>query len=236
MNEKVSLLKNSSEREINFLITSIKELLGVKFDNEQEKQKQIIEFIRQLKTEIPFKNLKPQEILLAYQFCINGKLQYKLFPTFSIIQLGEIIKLYLEFKITNEEHQIALQKIKNAFEKEMETKKIEDKSYQEDYYRLVFNEIKADIYSDKLHHKWDRFKNKINISVEDAKNLYEEEKIKYLKELNRKNAKMKKAVDSVMSLLETDSIEEVKIRCRNKLISKYLSKFKDFEDFKKEFN
>lgn len=177
------------------------------------------------------------EIKLVFEMERYGLFDTKTehFQLFNAIYISDLFKKYKEFKRNRMIE-------KNISFPKKEVLQIEDKSYQDDYFKIVFDEIQNNGYSDKVAQKWNKFKDKVKLNPKEAHELYEKELVKFTSEILKKSkgkteySKEKQEFKRVKIIVEKgEPLIEVQNICRNIIISEYLKQFNDFEEFKKEF-
>lgn len=233
LNAKTQDAVSERQATVNRLIT----MLSVKFENEDEMKIATAE----MGTFLRGYNLTRPEILEAYRMAIRGEFDLKIYPNLSLIQCGQVLKKYQEFKYDSYERNSAIKKLKNfgKVEKKPTNEQLEYEHYQ--YLKAVYAEIIETGFSDKLHFHYLTFKDRVrqwDLPTKKRFLIYIENKIFKQKEF--------KVLDGKISEFELSKIKkeislgtglgEAVVLCQNILISNYLrSKCESFEIFCNEF-
>lgn len=248
----VKLNEVSSE---NGLINKICRLFGISEDIATKEVQN--EWVQWLFTS-PFVQLTALEIFNAHKLALNGILlteenkKFKIFPTLSTIQSAEILRSYIEYKRINSEYQKAKDKLKKLEQNKTEEQlKREQAKDLEIYVERLFNDLQNFGYTEKATHLYSKLYKlgKINITLQQAEELYKENLNKLLQTLNnrkelkdfikqfdlriiQKNERL--TVSEIKQRMKTERISSVQIACRNICISNYLKNFDSKEKLKQE--
>ncbi|ADX66993.1 Uncharacterised protein [Weeksella virosa] len=233
LNGKTSEVISERQATVNRLIT----MLSVKFENEKEMQIATAE----MGTFLRGYNLTRPEVLEAYRMAIRGEFDIKLYPNLSLIQCGEILKSYQEFKNDSFERNTAIKKLKlfGNTDKKPSDEQLEIEHMQ--YLKTVYAEIKESGFSDKLHFYYSKFKNRVrqwDLPTKKRFLKYIENKLMKQKEVKFMTGKINEFEFSKIKkeISSGKGLSEAVVLCQNILISNYLkSKCECFEEFREEF-
>lgn len=184
-------------------------------------------------------NLTSQEVIEAYRMALARELNYKVYPTLSLIQAGEILELYQEFKRNSHLRNSALEKLKRSFK----TPKIEDSSEKErneiGTLRRIYDELKSKGFSEESHILFSDLEKKGKLRNWDKstkKRFFSYVKKKFIEEkrIEARSGKLTSTFARKM-LKNNDLINSlVRSRCREILVCDYLIKhLQSFELFVK---
>lgn len=207
-------------------------ILGIKFNSDDEKRISVAEFGTMLKQV----SLTAPELLEAYRMAIMQKFDYKVYPSLSVIQLGEIVNLYENFKKNNAERDRVLKSLNAPKEKTLS--KEQEKQISLEFAEMVFAELQEFGFSDKVSFLYEKLKNK---------GVFDDWTMEQKKELGKKVAKKlirdkKEAIKlgeigrKVLKEIKLNEIKfntEVEQKCRCILVSEYLQKL-NFNELLKE--
>lgn len=236
VNEKTAEGIETRNKTISRLIS----MLDVRFINEDDKTLSRAEFGRFLQEY----SLTAEEIFEAYRMAMKKELQnvkgetINVYPTLSLIQAGEILNAYKEFKISNAEHSRGISMIRQV---------LRPKSLIN--HEEVRREFMADLYEELLGAKsspsaWMLYDElvsmgRINPDPELKRRLYRKILKSYSDEYE---ADVKTRPQVQRASLRKDFLEMVQSgkpngivsnRCKSQIVSKYLRKhLADFETFK----
>lgn len=185
--------------------------------------------------------LTGKEIIEAYRMALSGELKYKVYPNLSLIQCGEILALYQEFKSNSylrDRGIKTLNELNRKSEKELTEKYLSQ--INDDFERKVFEEIRSTGFShdaDYFHAQL-KEKNKLkNWNKEMRERFYKKVEAKYLikTELQVQSGNVTR---NFLSQLKRDAMKgnprnEVLIICKKIMVCNYLKKHcESFEEFK----
>lgn len=186
-----------------------------------------------------FGSLTIEEIKEAFKMYVAKEfIEIKVFRMLDSVCAGEVLNAYINFR--NESLRIFSSKrsfLLNAPTVPTDEQKTE---IRENYLKLLFNELKEgnriNVHKD-FYDELD-YKGKFTISSEEKREMYALELKKYIPiktEELRKNVSARLLIDQFkLEIEENQPIEQVKIICRNNVVTDYLSKYlTDFETFKK---
>lgn len=223
-------------------------MLSVNFVDKDERNLAMAEFGTFLREY----NLTSEEVLEAYRMGLKKELQnikgdtINIYPNLSLIQAGEVLNAYKEFKITNHQHTQGMKLLREATKKPEIVRTPEEirEEFLQDLYREL-TEKKFKFSSDG----WLLFDElelagKIPVSIPVKKRLYKIQLARHKKQTEAE-AKHRGNVYHTMQILEAlkeDISKGVKIgsvvnRCRSITVCNYLKKhLTDFETFKSAIN
>lgn len=199
-----------------------------------------------LKTTKKFSKLTPGEVYLSFKMAMARELldskneEINMLPELSINTTSKILSSYIDWKIKNNEYQLAKTKIKNLAEN-VEPTEDEKKKIKDDFLVMLFNEIKENKFS---HSAWCLYKDleiagKINITDEGKIKLYQAELKKYIPiqkaEYRKKEALIANNLiaDFQKSIDDGKKFAYVQNRCKAIVVCNYLKNLKTFEEFLK---
>lgn len=219
-------------------------MLAVNFVDADDRKLAIAEFGTFLREY----NLTGEEVLEAYRMGLKKELQnikgdtINIYPNLSLIQAGDVLNAYKEFKITNHQHSKGI-KLLLEMTKEPEVMRTPEEIH-DDFVQDLFKELtekRLKFSSDG----WILFEKleadgKVPVSVPVKKRLYRIQLSKHKRQIEA-DAKHRGNVYHTMQILEAlkeDIANNVKIgsvvnRCRSITVCNYLKKhLADFETFK----
>jgi len=193
--------------------------------------------------------ITPGEIYLAFKMAIsreitdsNGK-EIDLFPELSNNTTGKVISAYLRHKKESLQYQLSKDKLKALKSPENSFSEKDKLQIRENLIVLVYDEILKTGFSSDAHHFFSDLeaKGKIELSVEDKKDLYKRQlKVYEMEEKAFIRGKYKASLSARYLNELSDKItgktpvESVSNKCRSILASNYLYAFRNFETFKNE--
>ena len=189
------------------------------------------------------------EIYLAFKMAIsreildsNGK-EIDLFPELSNNTTGKVISAYIRHKKESSRYQLSKDKLKALKSPVNSFSEKDILQIRENLIVSVYEEIVKTGFSCDAHHFFTDLeaKGKIDLSVEDKKDLYKRQlKIYETEEKNFIRNKYKTSLsarylnDLADKITGKTPVESVSNKCRSILASNYLYAFRNFETFKNE--
>ena len=193
--------------------------------------------------------ITPGEIYLAFKMAIsreildsNGK-EIDLFPELSNNTTGKVISAYIRHKKESLQYQLSKDKLKALKSPVNSFSEKDILQIRENLIVSVYEEIVKTGFSCDAHHFFTDLeaKGKIDLSVEDKKDLYRRQlKIYETEEKNFIRNKYKTSLsarylnDLADKITGKTPVESVSNKCRSILASNYLYAFRNFETFKNE--
>jgi hypothetical protein len=193
--------------------------------------------------------ITPGEIYLAFKMAIsreitdsNGK-EIDLFPELSNNTTGKVISAYLRHKKESLQYQLSKDKLKALKSPENSFSEKDKLQIRENLIVLVYDEILKTGFSSDAHHFFSDLeaKGKIELSVEDKKDLYRRQlKVYEMEEKAFIRGKYKASLSArylnelADKITGKTPVESVSNKCRSILASNYLYAFRNFETFKNE--
>lgn len=168
----------------------------------------------------------------------------KVFRLIDCVSVGEILHEYIEFR--NKAIEPFLNKRQNLLNASTELSHSEKDKIQDDFLKMIFNEIMENGFSSDAWHLFNDLesKEKIKPTVAEKKELYKKQLKIY--EMNERTQIIKKYdallargyLNSLVNKITSKTpIESVSNICRSIIVSDYLKNYvSDFETFKKEIN
>lgn len=193
--------------------------------------------------------ITPGEIYLAFKMAIsreitdsNGK-EIDLFPELSNNTTGKVISAYLRHKKESLQYQLSKDKLKALKSPENSFSEKDKLQIRENLIVLVYDEIVKTGFSSDAHHFFSDLeaRGKIELSVEDKKDLYKRQlKVYEMEEKAFIRGKYKASLSArylnelADKITGKTPVESVSNKCRSILASNYLYAFRNFETFKNE--
>lgn len=220
-------------------------MLAVNFTNEQDKILAIAEFGTFLREF----SLTSAEVIEAYRMALKKELYgvkdevINIYPNLSLIQAGEVLNAYNEYKIFSQEHSRGIEILRKHTAKS-EVKETPEEVH-ENFIRSLYEEIKSVRFSGSAWLVYDDLikSSAINPSDRLKRLLYRLELKIYRRELNaeissRPRIQRESLRRDMRKILSTNEpLKAVAIRCKNLIVSHYLRNHTtDFNTFKKAFH
>lgn len=189
------------------------------------------------------------EIYLAFQMAMSREIlddkgkEIDLFPELSNNTTGKVISAYIKYKKESLQYQLSKDKLKALKSPENSFSEKDILQIRENLIVLVYDEITKTGFSADAHHFFSDLesKGKIELSVEDKKDLYKRQlKVYEIEEKAFIRGKYKASLSARYLNELSDKItgktpvESVSNKCRSILASNYLYAFRNFETFKNE--
>lgn len=219
-------------------------MLDVKFNGETEDEKNRDKDLAksEFATFLKSYRMTGPEVIEAYRMALTGELNYKVYPTLSIIQCGEILEMYNSFKVNSPFRKNGLAVIKNYFESQKE-KQVEDQKEIDLKFRMrVYEEIKKDGFSENLHFLYHPLMKagKLRVWSKNDKRRF----FLYVKKKMMAQMKAETVIGSPFSAYRQTLMKDEKMmnayvrsRCREIFVCNYLKKHcETFEQFTEALN
>lgn len=219
-------------------------MLDVKFNGETEDEKDRDKDLAksEFATFLKSYRMTGSEVIEAYRMALTGELNYKVYPTLSIIQCGEILEMYNSFKVNSPFRKNGLDVIKNYFESQKE-KQVEDQEEIDLKFRMrVYEEIKKDGFSENLHFLYEPLMRagKLRIWSKNDKRRF----FLYVKKKMTAQMKAEAVIGNQFSAYRQTLMKDEKMmnayvrsRCREIFVCNYLKKHcETFEQFTEALN
>lgn len=236
---KLNLKTPESSNERKQTTLRIISMLDVKFSGEtdeernQDRKLAMAEFTTFLRSF----NLTSPEVIEAYRMALAGEINYKVYPTLSLIQAGEILEAYKQFKFSSAIRDKAFQELKvlNAPKKERSKEEIQRDEIET--YKRIYSGLIENGFSSESHILYDELQKSgklKNWNKRTRKAFFNRVKGKYIESIKSDaNAGKMSAMTVRMRLRDVDFINAlVKSRCREIFVCNYLKKhIGSFEEF-----
>lgn len=230
-------LESGNERKQTTL--RIVSMLDVKFSGEsdeeriQDRKLAMSEFTTFLRSF----NLTGPEVVEAYRMALTGEINYKVYPTLSLIQAGEILEAYKEFKYSSAIRDKAMRALKALNEPKKDLSPEEIEFHEMETFKRIYSKIKATGFSEETHILYDQLENagKLkNWNKANRRSFFNRVRVKYIEEIKLEANSGKASALMVKSKLKNESFINamVKSRCREIFVCNYLKKhIGSFEEF-----
>lgn len=239
---KLNQNTEESKKERMFTTNRIISMLDVKFNGEtdaernQDRKLSISEFGTFLRSFV----LTGPEVIEAYRMALSGELNYKVYPTLSLVQCGEILQAYLVFRNNSKMRDDSLKKLKGLLEPpKKERSETEKKQDEISTYKRIFESIKNYGFSSESHILYEDLEQSGKLRNWDKKmkkRFFNYVKMKWIEEKKSQAATGMGSAVFIKNMMRDEELIDslVKSRCREIFVSNYLKKHcENFETFLK---
>lgn len=183
--------------------------------------------------------LTGKEVIEAYRMALSGEFNYKVYPTLSLIQCGEILELYQEFKVNSNQRNSAIKELNRLLEPPKKEKSNEQLKFEHlSTLKSIFDEIIQKGFSEKSHILYRDLEDKSKLkkwNESTRKRFFLRVKKHYLneKEHETRNGIISRSMFQNMKR-DKDLLNSLVVsRCREIFVCNYLKKHcENFDQFK----